>query len=83
MSFFLLTALGRDESAIYHFLGNVTTTMNGRSFFRASDGLIGHAPQCALPGDIIAVLVGVASPMLLRPTANKRAYQVVGACLWN
>ncbi|KAK8179910.1 heterokaryon incompatibility protein-domain-containing protein [Phyllosticta capitalensis] len=55
--------------------------LNSRIFFTA-DGHIGLAPEAALPGDKVAVVVGCRSPILLRPSGQgpEPSYQVIGAC---
>jgi hypothetical protein len=51
--------------------------MAGRKFLITRNGYLGLAPNTSKKGDIIAVLFGCTTPMVLRPTADKR-YEVVG-----
>ena len=53
--------------------------MKGRSFFSTDKGHIGLGPKLANPEDVVVVLAGCGSPMVLRPAANGR-YRVVGEC---
>ncbi|KAI1770140.1 HET-domain-containing protein [Hypoxylon cercidicola] len=57
---------GSDEDK---FLG-LSTIIGGTQFGRCADRSIGIVPLAARPGDMICVLMGCRSPMLLRPTAN-------------
>jgi hypothetical protein len=49
----------------------------GRSFYLTEDGICGLAPLLANQGDIVTVLLGCRSPIVLRPTIVGR-YKVVG-----
>ncbi|KAL2065756.1 hypothetical protein VTL71DRAFT_3426 [Oculimacula yallundae] len=53
----------------------------GRSFFTTSDGQIGMGPELAQSGDIVAIILGCCTPLLLRPTQqDTHTYRVVGDC---
>jgi hypothetical protein len=59
------------------------TMLPGRRFFKTQEGYIGLCPESARPGDQIMVIIGIPSPLLLRPvpTAGGRMkYQLVGEC---
>ncbi|CZR58212.1 uncharacterized protein PAC_08103 [Phialocephala subalpina] len=51
-----------------------------RSLFKSSEGYLGLGPAGTQPGDIIVVLLGCPSAMILRPVQNDK-YQVVGEAL--
>jgi hypothetical protein len=57
----------------------ISNVFHGMSFFTTEEGYIGVAPDTAAPGDVLVVLLGLDSPILLRPTTNGY-YQVVGTC---
>ena len=52
----------------------------GRAIFITRDGHLGMAPKAAQPGDIVTVLLGCPSAMILRPTKDNR-FRVVGEAL--
>jgi hypothetical protein len=49
----------------------------GRLVYRTSDGILGVAPTSAEPGDVVVVMFGSRSPMVLRPT-HDNTYKVIG-----
>lgn len=49
----------------------------GRSLFRNTDGSFGLSPEAAKPGDIISVVLGLGSLLILRPMGNN-TYKIVG-----
>ncbi|KAF4624119.1 hypothetical protein G7Y89_g14054 [Cudoniella acicularis] len=57
----------------------VVTTLEGWSFFTTNEGYIGLGLAKAQSGDIIPVLLGCKTPILLRRVEGGR-YQVVGEC---
>lgn len=61
------------------FIGCVRGYCKNRSFIKTSEGYIGLASRHTQPGDLISVLLGCRTPMILRPTTDSR-YQVVGSC---
>jgi hypothetical protein len=60
-------------------LVRIGSFFSGRSFFTTEEGYIGLAPDTAAPGDVLVVLLGLDSPILLRPTTNGY-HKVVGTC---
>ncbi|KAH6857146.1 heterokaryon incompatibility protein-domain-containing protein [Chaetomium sp. MPI-CAGE-AT-0009] len=55
--------------------------IGGRTLATTVEGYIGLVPSAALPGDIIVVLLGCKSPMLLRPLPDDTdSYLIVGEC---
>lgn len=50
----------------------------GRAMFVTSKGYIGLAPWNAQGGDVVSVLFGGITPFLLRKTAGKELYTLVG-----
>ena len=48
-------------------------------FVATAEGYIGLAPRATQPGDIIAVLLGSNTPVVLRPESNRR-FGVIGSC---
>ncbi|PQE07224.1 Heterokaryon incompatibility protein [Rutstroemia sp. NJR-2017a BVV2] len=68
-----------DHGAENKVLLRMWTTFSSRSFFTTKEGYIGLAPDTAAPGDVLVVLLGLDSPVLLRATTNG-CYNVVGTC---
>ena len=56
----------------------VYMTFKSRLFFTTNEGYIGMGPPCAEAGDLVAVVVGCYSPMMLRPAGGH--FKVVGEC---
>jgi len=56
---------------------NVRHVCRNRSFFVTAEGSVGVAPLCARPGDIVCVILGCCSTIILRQTGD-HTYQVVG-----
>ena len=54
-------------------------TMNGRLLFISKEGHIGLVPDVAVEGDMVCVILGCDSPLLLRPLPNGN-YRVIGEC---
>lgn len=59
------------------FLGDFRSSCFGRVFVFTEEGYIGLAPERCQPHDIIVIVLGCQSPMVLRPT-NTGEYRVVG-----
>ena len=51
----------------------------GRSLSFTEEGYLGLVPQASQSNDIIVIILGCGSPLVLRPIANQR-YLVVGEC---
>jgi hypothetical protein len=71
--------LTRENNRILFFLMNYC---RARCLFRSANGRLGRAPKTARAGDIITVLLGLGSPLILRPT-NDNKFQVVGEAYYN
>jgi hypothetical protein len=54
--------------------------LEGRSVFTTSEGPVGIATICAEPGDIVVVLLGCYSMMLLRPCGD--SYKIIGSAYY-
>ncbi|OQN95218.1 hypothetical protein B0A48_18716 [Cryoendolithus antarcticus] len=54
--------------------------LRGRRLAGTSQGLVGLMPADVEIGDIVAIIVGAESPMLLRPGSEGGAYKIVGEC---
>ncbi|KAI4201529.1 MAG: hypothetical protein LQ350_003144 [Teloschistes chrysophthalmus] len=61
------------------FLSTFHTTCFGRAFIFTEHGYIGLAPERCQPHDVVVMVLGCQSPMVLRPT-NTAEYLVVGEC---
>lgn len=61
------------------FVDQLNHYLRGKSVIKTREGYIGLAPQEALPGDRVCILLGCDVPLLLRPAQNHR-FQVVGQC---
>ncbi|KAG4436059.1 hypothetical protein IFR05_008449 [Cadophora sp. M221] len=65
-------------------LSKIERYCHGRSLFLTEDGHLGLAPQGTRPGDLVEVLLGCSSCMMLRPVAldpmchSKQQYKIVG-----
>jgi hypothetical protein len=55
----------------------IQNVCKGRSFYLTEDGICGLAPLQTNQGDIVTVLLGCQSPIVLRPTTDGR-YKVIG-----
>jgi hypothetical protein len=68
----------RNFSAIdLNFLDNISRYCHHRAFFVCKDGQIVLGPREGKPGDLVTILLGCASAMVLR-TSQDMTYQVVG-----
>lgn len=62
------------------FVGEFHTMAHGGCFLKTTKGYTGLVLQFVQPGDIICVLLGCNTPMILRPSSEtKGAFEVVGA----
>jgi hypothetical protein len=59
------------------YLAAIPEVLSGRSLFRTGECYFGLAPPTAQSGDVVVVLLGCHSPMVLRPSEDGR-YQVIG-----
>jgi hypothetical protein len=66
--------LHKPKEALPRFIGGLYESMasfcRDRSLYNTAEGFIGLAPLAALTGDVVVVLLGCPSPMILRPTYN-------------
>ena len=69
------------DHSIFHirYWGHVDDSCLGRSFISTREGYIGLAPKTTKVGDIVCVLLGSSTPMVLRATEDGH-YKVVGQC---
>jgi hypothetical protein len=85
--------LEQETAALHHILTNSNSSLlpfeedfyryansfcQARVFFTTPDGRFGIAPMTAQSGDIITVLLGSNTPMILRPMTEDSSYTVVG-----
>jgi hypothetical protein len=56
---------------------NIFNVCRGRAAFLTQDGRLGLAPKSTIPGDIVTVLLGCNTAMILRPCQDGQ-FQVVG-----
>jgi hypothetical protein len=61
-----------------HFFSYAKSFCQARTFFTTPDGRFGIAPMSAQCGDIVTVLLGCNTPMILRPMTDRSSYTVVG-----
>ena len=74
---------GDDSSHLpagHRFFANSGRTVLGRRCFVTQSGMLGLGPLAMAEGDIVVVLFGGLVPFLLRPTADKQRYRLVGEC---
>ncbi|CZR66919.1 uncharacterized protein PAC_16820 [Phialocephala subalpina] len=69
--------LGWNQPDFTSILNYVRFACAGRSFYMTQDGICGLAPLHAKKGDVVTVLLGCNSPMVLRPT-TEGTYKLVG-----
>jgi hypothetical protein len=62
-----------------HFATTVEAAIGHRKFFLSNKGWMGLAPAASARGAIICILLGGASPFMLR-TVDDNLYQLVGEC---
>ncbi|KAI1868839.1 hypothetical protein JX265_006818 [Neoarthrinium moseri] len=64
------------------YLSRCHSNLVGRCFFTTATGYVGVGPSEAQPGDVVCVLLGCYSPLLLRPCYDEsaRKWKVVGPC---
>lgn len=62
------------------FLGHLWEYIQGRIIFVTDDGHFGLGPDTTKPGDSVFVLMGSATPLILRPSLIKNGHQVIGPC---
>ena len=67
------------DSCYWHFLGKVAGASPGRSVIKTSNDLIGMAPEITQKEDVVCVLLGCSSPLILRPKEAGH-YAIVGEC---
>lgn len=63
---------GKTEPSTAYYVDNLQSMLPGRAFFTTKEGYIGLCPDTAQPGDQIAVVLGCATPLVLRPSETKR-----------
>lgn len=64
-------------SVEHYFLDTFQAYARGRSLIRGNKQTFGLAPQATQPGDVIAIVLGLESALILRPTAGNE-YKLVG-----
>jgi hypothetical protein len=76
-----LDSSSKSKLFAHHFqsaINLISRNLRGRTLMTTKNGYLGLALSSAAQGDVIAVLLGCPSPMVLRPSGS--LYQVVGAC---
>jgi hypothetical protein len=64
-----------DERAFAFYAAAVSLAVPHRAVFHTKDGLMGLGPECARPGDIVAILYGCQWPAVLRPLPTPGEYE--------
>ena len=63
------------------YLNALRRVSNKRCFFETSRHYFGLGPQPMKPGDVICVVIGASTPIVLRPVpGNDRIFQLLGDC---
>ncbi|KAE9376030.1 HET-domain-containing protein [Stipitochalara longipes BDJ] len=64
------------------FMRYVRLGLRSRVLFRTGEGFLGFCPESANHGDIVVVVLGVSSPLVIRPIqhSGRSCYRVVGPC---
>ncbi|KAF2160185.1 hypothetical protein M409DRAFT_29266 [Zasmidium cellare ATCC 36951] len=78
----VLEILGKDsENKSLTKMANLTNTirdtLTDMGYFRTAQGYIGFGPYAVEPDDHVCVVLGVPTPMVIRPSGNN-TYQVIG-----
>jgi hypothetical protein len=68
---------GWGEDDVEHVLPSIRRFCKGRALYMTDDGIPGLAPPTAKEGDIITVMLGCDSPIILRPTQDG-SYKFIG-----
>ena len=66
------------DLATTRYLSRMLTVCHGRSLFKTAEGRLGLGPQGILTGDKIYVILGCASPMILRESTSAPKNLLVG-----
>ena len=64
---------------IWQFVRAAASILAGRSVIKTSNGLIGITPEDTQKGDVVCILLGCRSPLILRPKEAGQ-YAIVGEC---
>lgn len=56
---------------------SMVSRSSGRKCFASQRGYLGVGPAMALQGDVIAIMLGMDTPLVLRPVGDNH-YQIVG-----
>ena len=65
------------RKALKENLWSVRLGLRGREFFKTGDGFFGVCPESTDYGDIIVVVLGVPSPLVVRPIQHSRRCAIV------
>ncbi|KAI0192103.1 heterokaryon incompatibility protein-domain-containing protein [Xylaria flabelliformis] len=57
-----------------------TSRLRNLSFVITSQGLLGLAPTCTAPGDVVCVFLGCHVPMIVRPSQSGDGFKIIGPC---
>ena len=63
----------------YDFVRAIESAIADRLFFLSDSGWMGLAPAAAMKGDLVCILIGGATPFVLRPVGES-FYQLIGEC---
>ena len=78
-AYFKPTELHRTDPEAATMLGDrLRIAHAARCICTTQGGLIGMVPRAAVPGDLIAILLGCSEPVVLRPKGEN--YQLIGSC---
>jgi len=71
----------RDSDELY-LVSGVRLALRSRAFFRTEEGFFGFCPESTNPGDLVVVVLGLSSPLVVRSVqhSGKSCYRVVGPC---
>ena len=61
-------------------ISDIQLRSTAHRFFVSNNNMMGLCPVTALPGDVIYIIIGCGTPLLLRPTQNRLAFHLVGVC---
>jgi hypothetical protein len=67
-----------EHSSCSQYIDIASDYLHNSSVFLDTEGFFGLGPYSSIPGDVLVVIVGCVSPMILRPQPDSNTYLVVG-----
>ncbi|KAH8816561.1 heterokaryon incompatibility protein-domain-containing protein [Xylogone sp. PMI_703] len=77
-AFMISVIEGKTEPSTAYYVDYLQSMLPGRAFFTTREGYIGLCPDTARPGDQVVVILGCATPLLLRPAESPKRTSGMG-----